>query len=38
MTAQFEYIPTKAQAKFLSSTADVIGFGGNAGGGGLAPE
>ena len=33
MTAQFEYVPTKAQARFLASTADVIGFGGNAGGG-----
>lgn len=29
----FTYIPTDAQAKFLASSADVIGFGGNAGGG-----
>lgn len=29
----FTYIPTAAQAKFLASSADVIGFGGNAGGG-----
>lgn len=33
MSETFEYIPTKAQAKFLASRSDVIGFGGNAGGG-----
>lgn len=34
----FEFIPSRPQAEFLSSSADIIGFGGAAGSGVLAPE
>lgn len=36
--AVFEFIPSFPQAEFLRSSADVIGFGGSAGSGVLAPE
>lgn len=34
----FEFIPSRPQSEFLASSADIIGFGGSAGSGWLAPE